>query len=348
MEPHSLVGPLSPLAHPAPFWLLMALKVIGFVLHAVPMNLWYAGSVLGVALRVWGSPPARAFAERLLRRMPTIMAFGVNFGIVPLLFLQVTFYRVFYAATVLTAWFWLAIVPLVLLAYACLYVQSMGLKADRPLRHSEKVAGWTAGLAFLMVGFLFANGLSLMTNLYQWPGLWEATEQGGAVWGTASNVGDPTLWPRWLMMFGLALTTTATYVVVDAEFSREQRDEASQRWLRTLAWRLYTCGMVWFTVAGSWYVFGTWSKELLSICSKSMAAADRGHHRSWRDLVADYLPAKRLASQRVYCAAAQLAVLALNAELTGGTEQELNRFYEVAGDPVECSGALCWHSWGRC
>lgn len=339
MEPHSLVGPLSPLDNPAPFWFLMTLKVVGFVLHAVPMNLWYAGAVLGAGLRAWGSPPAQAFATRLLQRMPTIMAFGVNFGIVPLLFLQVSYYRVFYAATVLTAWFWLAIIPLVLVAYACLYVQALGLKSERPLRGYETAAGWVSALSFLAVGFLFANGWSLMTHLEAWPELWQATEHGGAVLGTAANVADPTLWPRWLMMFGLALTTTATYVVVDSTFGRTQRDTESQRWLRTFAWRLYTCGLVWFAVMGSWYTWGTWSAELREYMFSSPWLA-----LTVATAVSPGLPWLLIVAQRhgfrpgwaIAAAVAQVGVLGLNAVSRQVVQNwKLSRFYDVAGAPVE-------------
>ena len=36
-------------ALPAPFWFIQFFKVLGFTLHAVPMNLWYAGAILAVA-----------------------------------------------------------------------------------------------------------------------------------------------------------------------------------------------------------------------------------------------------------------------------------------------------------
>ena len=69
-----------------------------------------------------------------------------------------------------------------------------------------------------MIGFIFANGLSLMDHVDRWPELWQSHSEAGAALGTALNVGDPTLWPRWLLMFGLALGTTAAWVVFDAEW----------------------------------------------------------------------------------------------------------------------------------
>ena len=42
----------------------------------------------------------------LMNQMPVIVAVGVNLGVVPLLFTQVAYYRVFYPAGVLMAWPW--------------------------------------------------------------------------------------------------------------------------------------------------------------------------------------------------------------------------------------------------
>ncbi|MFN3929925.1 MAG: hypothetical protein ACK4OK_09870, partial [Thermoflexus sp.] len=74
----------DPLGMPIPVGYLFALKVFGFFLHMVFMNLWLAGLPTAVAL--WRFYPR--VSERLIAAMPFAMAFGINAGIVPLLFLQ--------------------------------------------------------------------------------------------------------------------------------------------------------------------------------------------------------------------------------------------------------------------
>jgi len=126
-------------------------------------------------------------------------------------------------------------------------------------------AGWCAAAFFITIAFLFANGWSLMEHVGRWPALWESHNTAGAAWGTALNWGDPTLWPRWLLMFGLALGTTAVWIVFDAEwFARRTTDDAYRRWAWGFARWMYTASVVWFAAAGSWYVFGTWPKDLRS------------------------------------------------------------------------------------
>jgi hypothetical protein len=124
------------------------------------------------------------------------------------------------------------------------------------------VAGWVAAVFFILIGFLFANGLSLMDHVHRWGELWLGHSTGGAALGTALNVSDPTFWPRWLLMFGLALTTTAVWMLVDLAWFAGRESQEYKRWVTGTAPKLYTLGMVWAAVAGTWYVFGTWSPEL--------------------------------------------------------------------------------------
>ncbi|MCE5301804.1 MAG: cytochrome ubiquinol oxidase subunit I [Planctomycetaceae bacterium] len=259
----SLVDP-SPQAVPAPFWFVQFFKGLGFTLHMVPMNLWYAGLLVALALHVNRNPWARRFAGRLLRQMPVLVALGVNFGIVPLLFIQLAYNRVFYPATILMAWFWLGIIALLIPAYYGVYAYAWGLKngVDR-LTRWRKIAGWLAAIFFLTIGFLFANGLSLMDQTGRWADLWLAHQTAGAAHGLALNLGDPTVWPRWLLMFGLALGTTAVWLLVDAFWISSKNDDPAYRhWAIGFAKKLYTVGMVWAAVAGVWYVFGSWSQPV--------------------------------------------------------------------------------------
>jgi hypothetical protein len=95
MSPTELIGPPSPLGYPAPYWFLVTFKVLGFTLHMGPMHLWFAGILVAMVLARWGSAEAHRWSARLMRQMPVIIALGINFGIVPLLFTQVAYYRVF-------------------------------------------------------------------------------------------------------------------------------------------------------------------------------------------------------------------------------------------------------------
>ncbi len=263
MDPQMFVDQASAAGIPAPHWFIQFFKVLGFTLHSVPMNLWYAGVILAMIFYGRNNPHGRRFATRLMRQMPVIIAFGVNFGIVPLLFVQLAYFKVFYPATILMAWFWMAIVALLIPAYYGVYIYAMGLRDEGPpLSGTRRLIGWCSAVCFIAIGFLFANGFSLMANVEAWGHLWRATSVGGAPLGFALNVADPSLWPRWLMMFGLALTTTAAWSLVDAAWFARHESEEYRRWVPGFAVKVYTTGLVWFALMGSWYVFGTWSERV--------------------------------------------------------------------------------------
>jgi hypothetical protein len=346
MDPHSLIGPASSAAPPAPLWFVQFFKVLGFTLHMVPMNLWYAGVLLAVWLHLRGSDQGKRFAARLIAQMPVIIALGINFGIVPLLFTQLAYHQFFYPATILMAWFWLSIIGLLTAAYYGVYIYASGLREGGSLSALRKAAGWGAAACFLLIGFFFANGFSLMDHVDRWPQLWLRHSTAGAALGTALNVRDQTLWPRWLLMFGLALTTTAVWMLVDLAWFAGKESDDYKRWAGRTAPRLYTLGMVWFALAGSWYVFLAWSPELresmfggwkLALTVATAVAPGLPWALAvaawWSVVSGDHVAPSRAVVSLV--AAAQLGVLAVNAT-SRQVVQNLNlaEFFQWSDQPV--------------
>jgi hypothetical protein len=333
MSPTELIGPPSPLGYPAPYWFLVTFKVLGFTLHMGPMHLWFAGILVAMVLARWGSAEAHRWSARLMRQMPVIIALGINFGIVPLLFTQVAYYRVFYPATILMAWPWFSIIILLMLAYYGVYIYVSGLGAE--LTPLKRAAGWVSAILFIVIGFLFSNGLSLMTHVSAWPRLWQETSVAGAPLGTALNTSDPTLWPRWLMMFGLALTTVAAYTVFDAGVFARRESAEYQRWAVGFALKLYTVGLIWFAVMGLWYL-STWPVRDQMLSSPLIiltALTALGPGLPWLLILAQ----RRQVTQRlaILTGLAQFGVLALNAISRQVLQNiELSRFLDVTAEPV--------------
>jgi len=255
------LGPFNPLGYPAPYWFLLSFKVFGFTLHITLMHLWFAGLITMLLLRWRGGAHAQRLSDRVISAMPFVIAFGINLGIVPLLFLQVAYYQVFYPATILAAWPWFAVIPLLMIAYYGVYLYVIGQRKGT-MNRLKRAAGWTSAVIFMLLGLAFSNTFSLMTNVAGWGALWNATSQAGAPLGIALNLGDPTLAPRLLMMFGLALTTTAAYVAIDTGFFAGGETPEYKRWAIRFALILSTVGNVWVAGMGSWYFFGALSAEV--------------------------------------------------------------------------------------
>ncbi|OGC92416.1 MAG: hypothetical protein A2W25_17085 [candidate division Zixibacteria bacterium RBG_16_53_22] len=265
MNPSMLIAPSSPIGLPAPFWFLILFKLIGFTLHMTMMHLWYAGPVLGLILWTRGGNH-QIFVKRLMAQMPIIIALGINFGIVPLLFIQVAYHKAFYPSTILMAWPWMSVILLLTFAYYGSYIYATALKADTVrLTPLSRIAGWVSAVFFLIIGFIFANEFSLMTNLDAWSRIWSAGHVDGAVPGLALNISDPTFWPRWLLMFGMALMTVSAYIAIDCGFLGRKMDADYRKWATGFAYKPYLVGLAWYGVAAAWYMFGAWPNDLRTL-----------------------------------------------------------------------------------
>jgi hypothetical protein len=254
MDATQLIGQASSLGYPVPFPILVFFKVLGFTLHLGPMHLFFAGILVAMLMARSRGEHAKRWAARLMNQMPIIISLGVNFGIVPLLFMQVVYYRLFYPATIMMAWPWLFIIAILIIAYYGVYIYATGLRAGK-LKGYHRTLGWISAIGFMLIGFTFASGLSLMVNVDAWPELYAKFTKAGAVWGVAMNHSEPTLLPRWLMMFGLALLTVAVYAVMDGWFFAGKESKEYRAWVPGFAVKLGALGLVWYAVCGAWYVF---------------------------------------------------------------------------------------------
>jgi hypothetical protein len=227
------------------------------------MHLWYGGVPLAAVLSLFADPRAARARARLVGAMPVVVALGINLGVVPLLFTQVAYYRAFYPAGVLMAWPWLSVIGLVTLAYYGVYLAAISVRyGARPRR--GVVAGWAAALLLITTGYLFANNFSLMTNVRGWPELLARTGVAGAPAGTALNTADPTLLPRWLMLFGLALLTTAAFLVIDTAFLAGRERPEYHAWVGRASAIVGTVGLAIFGACGAWYFFGALDVNVLA------------------------------------------------------------------------------------
>ncbi|MCL2347821.1 MAG: hypothetical protein FWC50_06110 [Planctomycetaceae bacterium] len=236
---------------PAAFWFIQFFKVLGFVLHILAMNLWFAGLPMALLMLLIGGNSGRRFAKRLISQLPIIMAMGINFGIVPLLFIQTLYYKMFYSATVLMAWHWILVIPLVMIAYYSIYIAAFSLNKEKKGAQTF-FAGLISMVCLLAVAYILVNAMSLMGRPDTWGILWEkwqifgGKDFGAATLGLGINAADPTLWLRYGTMFGLALTTTAFWAVFDAQALIPNRKELTDE--QRQADKKYRIWAGWFAI----------------------------------------------------------------------------------------------------
>jgi hypothetical protein len=188
------VIPLAdPLPLPAPPGLLWALLQLVFLLHLVAMNVVLGGSVLALhwrfSRRAEGAPQRAALLAFFAKTLPVAVAATVTLGVAPLLFVQVLYGRLFFTSSILMAWFWLAIVPLVILAYSGAYL--LAFRGEALSGRARGVAALVA-LLFAVVAFLQVSNATRALRPETFVDVYRASGR-----GLTLNLGDPTFWPRY-------------------------------------------------------------------------------------------------------------------------------------------------------
>ena len=176
---------------PGPWGLLAALLYLTFVVHILLMN-----AVVGVtlitlisSLRASLTPVQRADLHAQGTLLPKGVAFVVNFGVPPFLFLQGIYGQYIYSSSILLGVWWLSVMLVVMLAYYGLYINM----TTRGL--TDKARTLALGLAAVLLlwnAFIFVNNATLLQS----PARWLVYAQDSS--GTFLNLGDPQLFPRYL------------------------------------------------------------------------------------------------------------------------------------------------------
>ncbi len=209
---------------PGPVWLFQALLLATFIIHLLGMNLVLGGSVISAVHLFRGRTRAheRDLALALIKILPVAMAMTITFGVPPLLFIQTLMGPLFYTSSILTAWPWLMILALLVLAYYGFYFLSM--KGKDWQQWAPWIAFASAVMLFL-VGAIFTSNLTLM----QAPGRFNEAYN-SPVLGLYLNFPDPTLMPRLLHFTLAALAVTGAFVALRHRGEVEKRN-AGLAWL---------------------------------------------------------------------------------------------------------------------
>ncbi len=234
-----------PVPLPAPAWLVQFLLVFTSILHFVPMNLLVGGTVILTVSSYLGrrDPRHRDLARRAARVMPPVVAFTITLGVAPLLFLQLLYGQLFYTSSVLMAWSWLAVVPLLMLGYYGIYWFNLQQEELGPR------AFWVmllTSLFFLHIMKIFTQNMSLLERPQEFYPRFLA--------GTVGNYLGLSDLPTFARLSHFLVASVAVAGLGLAILARAWRQDAPE----LAAWtRRY--GTRWFVVAtGVQFLVGLW------------------------------------------------------------------------------------------
>ena len=237
------------------------LLTLTFVLHILLMNALFGGALITWLGGLRRTGPAALAARDTSRRVPTLVALTVNAGVAPLLFLQVLYGQFFYTSSIVIAGWWLAIIPLLIIAYYATYGVALKYEAAvRPLL----AAGVVVILAF--IGFLWTTNNTLSLTPDRWTAWFTHPD------GSSLLLGLPTVWPRWLHMMNGAVAVGGLFVALLQDRKARRGDEdavAARDW----ALAFFNIGSLIQMGLGLWWLMALPEPVMKTFMGGSPAAA---------------------------------------------------------------------------
>lgn len=245
MDLAHLIPSYQPLPFPLPVWLMQTLLVLGFFLHALPMNVVLGGGFISTALFAIGRSDQSSYAYRAAKALavslPLFISFAITQGIVPLLFLQLIYGPAFYTSSIIMAVPWISLLLVIMISYYLSYIV-----VYRTLRgqEGEKSAAKASllllvmSIGFSFVAFLFSNNMTLMLHPEKWLAMYEHSAKGMNL-----NSSEVTLIPRYLHFFvssfavaGMTLGLFGLYMT--------RKDSKFSEWMMKIGSRIFLAATV--------------------------------------------------------------------------------------------------------
>ena len=242
MNPSSLIPVADSLtAHWGWFQFLLMLT---FPLHLLAMNALLGSALIAFVAHLYPGQQYRDLSHELAKALPFLVAFTVNLGVAPLLFVNVLYGHLLYTSTVLMGLFWLSVIPILIIAYYLAYIYDFSFKR---LGNAGMFIVLLVLALLLLVGFFFSNNMSMMIAPVSWE-RWFATPDGSLL-----NLADPTLLARYLHMITGSLAVGGLCVALYAQVVLKRQPAVAEVGVR-IGMQCFSWLTLLQLVLGTWFL----------------------------------------------------------------------------------------------
>ncbi len=245
MDPSVLIP--TPDAIPLRWEWFYFLLILTFTLHILLANVMLGSGIIAFVgeLKGGADPAATALQKDISEKLTFIIAFTVNFGVAPFLFLQVLYGHFIYVSSVLMAVYWLSVIALLIIAYYSAYYYKFRFETLKT--NTRRFFIGTSVVILLFIGFLFANNMTLMLNPASWLRYFQNAE------GTLLNLSDPTLFPRFLHFVTASLSVAGLFISILWSFKEKKGiPGAKENVDRGMKW--FVCATMFQLFIGCWFM----------------------------------------------------------------------------------------------
>jgi len=234
---------------------MQVLLIVGFFLHALPMNVVLGGGFLASILFLIGRSNQASYcyrtAKALAVSLPLFISFAVTQGIVPLLFLQLLYGPAFYTSSILMAVPWLGVLGVLLISYYISYLVIYRiLKKEYSQQQAMHASCWLLAMSigFAAIGYLFSNNMTLMLTPQKWLAIYAESARGFHL-----NAEEPQLIPRYLHFF-VASVAVAGMTIGCFGLYLLKRERQFADWMIKLGSKIFLVSTIVQIPIGLWFL----------------------------------------------------------------------------------------------
>lgn len=238
------------------------LLLLTFPLHLLAMNAMVGGLAIGVIQQFRGGEMQTRLAHRIAVSLPLAVAFAVNFGVAPLLFLQVLYGHFVYTSSVLMGLFWISVVPVLIVAYYGAYIYDFKFTA---LGASARWLGLLVLVLFFCIGYFFVNNMLLMTLPEQFAQYFHNRD------GSLLVSGENEFLPRYLHMMTGAIAVGGLFTALLGRF-RAARNPALADHANQVGMNTFFVMTIINVGIGIWYLISLPREQMLLFMGRNLGA----------------------------------------------------------------------------
>ena len=238
------------------------LLLLTFPLHLLAMNAMVGGLAIGVVQHFRGGDSRRRLAHRIAIILPLVIAFTVNFGVAPLLFLQVLYGHFVYTSSILMGLFWIAVVPILIIAYYGAYLYDFKFKG---LGAAGKWLALAVLLLLFCIGYFFSNNMLLMSLPERFSEYFQHRD------GSLLVSGQSEFLPRYLHMMTGALAVGGLFVALLGRFRAQAAPELAAH-ASAVGMKTFFFMTIVNVGVGTWYLTSLPKQQMLLFMGRDLAA----------------------------------------------------------------------------
>lgn len=238
------------------------LLLLTFPLHLLAMNAMLGSAGIALFQHFRGGESGKKLAYRIAVALPLVIAFAVNFGVAPLLFVQVLYGHLIYSSSILMGAFWIMVIPLIIIAYYGAYLY------DFRFARLGKAGPWVllvVVLILIIIGYFFSNNMILMLLTERFP---EYVDHRA---GTMLASGDTTFLPRYLHMMVSAFAVGGLFTAIIGRIGK-QKDPKLAEQAKNTGMRVFAVLTMINILLGVWFLIALPRETMMLFMGQHMMA----------------------------------------------------------------------------